>query len=68
MLIFTYFSELLNERAFFGLFAQVWILPNIIAIAVLPSDASPWVKFAILTVLLSYPSREHDAALESLLY
>ncbi|KAI1380773.1 hypothetical protein F4677DRAFT_452504 [Hypoxylon crocopeplum] len=44
-----------NERTLLGLFAQVWILPNIIALAVLPSGISPWVKYAVVTVLLSYP-------------
>lgn len=58
MLVLTYFSEVLNERSFLGLLAQIWVLPNIIALTVLPSDASPWVKFAVVTVFLSYPSRK----------
>ncbi|ETN39112.1 uncharacterized protein HMPREF1541_05334 [Cyphellophora europaea CBS 101466] len=55
MLTLTYFSEIWNERSLLGLFAQVWILPNIIALTVIPSAASPWVKFAVVTILLSYP-------------
>ncbi|KAH6891440.1 major facilitator superfamily domain-containing protein [Thelonectria olida] len=56
MLVFTYFSEIWNERAFMGAFAQLWILPTLIALTVLPEGASSWAKFAVLTVLLSYPS------------
>ncbi|KAI5861286.1 MFS general substrate transporter [Durotheca rogersii] len=55
MMIATFFSEVWNERSLIGAFAQLWILPNIIALAVLPSDASQWVKYAVLIVLLSYP-------------
>lgn len=55
MLILTYLSEVWNERSLLGMFSQVWILPNIIALAVLPSGISPWVKYAVVTVLLSYP-------------
>lgn len=56
MLIFTYFSEIWNERAGLGALSQIWILPNVIALAVLPTGASAWGKFAVLTTLLSYPS------------
>ncbi|KAI2605940.1 MFS general substrate transporter [Hypoxylon fragiforme] len=55
MLTLTYLSEVWNERSLMGLFAQVWMLPNLIALVVLPSVASPWVKYAVLTVLLGYP-------------
>lgn len=56
MLVMTYFSDIWNERALLGLFGQAWILPNLIALLVLPASASPWARYAILTVLLSYPS------------
>ncbi|KAI0006271.1 MFS general substrate transporter [Xylariaceae sp. FL0662B] len=55
MLILTFLSEVLNERSLLGAFAQVWVLPNIIALAILPSSTPAWVKFAVVTVLLSYP-------------
>lgn len=58
MLIFTYFSEIWNQRSYLGLLAQFWIFPNIIALAVLPKEASSWVRYAVVTVLLSWPSRE----------
>lgn len=56
MLIITFFSEYYNERAGVGALAQLWVLPNVIAMATLPSTTNPWAKYAALTVLLSYPS------------
>ncbi|KAF4551895.1 MFS-type transporter-like protein 60 [Elsinoe fawcettii] len=56
MLIMTYISEVVDQRAIFGIFTQAWIMPNLTALAVLPSSRSPWAEFAVVTVLLSYPS------------
>ncbi|KIV97299.1 hypothetical protein, variant 1 [Exophiala mesophila] len=56
LLILTYASESFNQRALMGAIGQLWILPNIIAIAVLPDNASQWARYAVLTVLLSWPS------------
>ncbi|KAI1650287.1 MFS general substrate transporter [Daldinia loculata] len=55
MLTLTYLSEVWNERSFMGMLAQIWILPNIIALAVIPSNTSPWARYAIVIILLSYP-------------
>ena len=57
MCIMTYLSTKWNERSFFGVFTQLWYLPNLIALSLLSSSSSPWVQFAVVTVLLSYPSR-----------
>ncbi|KAK5655594.1 hypothetical protein OQA88_5525 [Cercophora sp. LCS_1] len=56
MLLLTYYSEILNERVYWGIFGQVWLLPTIISLLVLPDTVKPWAKYAVLTVLLSYPS------------
>ncbi|CRK15452.1 putative transporter like protein [Verticillium longisporum] len=56
MLLLTYYSEIFNERTFFGILAQVWLLPCLIALRTLKDDTSPWARFAVLTVLLSYPT------------
>ncbi|RVX69786.1 hypothetical protein B0A52_06431 [Exophiala mesophila] len=56
MLLITYFSEIWNQRSYLGAAAQLWIFPCILALAVLPDATGSWVKFAVLTVLLSYPS------------
>lgn len=56
MLIFTWLSERINHRALLGLGVQAWLLPCVIALAVLPSGASRWSSFALVTVLLAYPT------------
>jgi hypothetical protein len=56
LLAMTYLSERVDQRAFFGAFTQLWFLPNLIALAVLPTATSRWARFALVTVLLSYPS------------
>lgn len=56
MLLLTYISEKINQRAFSGLVAQIWFLPCLIALAVLPADTNRWGSYALVIVLLSYPS------------
>ena len=56
MLVSTYISEKINQRALHGLIAQFWFLPCVIALALLPSGASRWASYAVVTVLLSYPN------------
>jgi hypothetical protein len=57
MLILTYISVKWNQRAFLGLFTQFWFLPCLIALAVLPEGTPRWGSYALVTVILSYPSR-----------
>ncbi|KAJ3536917.1 hypothetical protein NM208_g6518 [Fusarium decemcellulare] len=56
MLALTYLSEIWNDRSLMGAFAQVWLLPTLIALLTLPDSVPSWAKFAVLTILLSYPS------------
>ncbi|KAF1999209.1 MFS general substrate transporter [Amniculicola lignicola CBS 123094] len=56
MLIMTYISERINQRSYLGVFVQLWFLPCIIAMSVIPGDTSKWARFAVVTVLLSYPT------------
>ncbi|CAO1633445.1 unnamed protein product [Sympodiomycopsis kandeliae] len=56
MFLFTWMSVRLNTKSFLASCTQYWMFPNLIALATLPSGQSPWAKFAVLTVLLSFPS------------
>ena len=56
MLLLTYISERVNQRALPALFVQFWFLPCVVALSVLPSDTNRWAAYALVTVLLSYPS------------
>ncbi|SMR53101.1 unnamed protein product [Zymoseptoria tritici ST99CH_1E4] len=55
LLIISWISEKLNERAFTASMANIWILPWLAALVALGSSASDWVRYALLTGLLSYP-------------
>jgi hypothetical protein len=60
----TWLSEIWDQRAYFGMVTQLWILPCVIALATLPagsfsseaSGGNVWNTFAVTTVLLSFPS------------
>ena len=56
MLIMTYISERINQRSYLGIFVQLWFLPCVIAMSTLPATVSKWSRFALVTVLLSYPT------------
>lgn len=56
MLIMTYISEKINQRAYLGIFVQLWFLPCVIAMSVIDASVSKWSRFALVTVLLSYPT------------
>ncbi|RVD87829.1 uncharacterized protein DFL_002037 [Arthrobotrys flagrans] len=55
LLFWTWFSEKINMRIIVPLIAQFWAIPIVIALAVLPGTASPWVKFALATLLVGHP-------------
>lgn len=60
----TWLSEIWDQRAYFGMVTQLWILPCVIALATLPAGSftsrvpggNVWNTFAVTTVLLSFPS------------
>lgn len=57
MMLMTYVSEKINQRAYMGVFTQCWFLPCLIALLVLPlSTENPWVTYGILVTLLSHPT------------
>lgn len=55
LLIISWVSERVKERALISSIANTWILPWLIALVALPATASPWFRYAMLTGLLSYP-------------
>lgn len=46
----------INQRAYVGLFTQLWFFPCVIALAIIPTTTNRWTMFALITVLLSYPT------------
>ncbi|KAI1467134.1 MFS general substrate transporter [Daldinia caldariorum] len=55
LLIVTWISRRVNERSIISSSSNIWIFPWILALVLLPASASPWVRYALLTGLLSYP-------------
>lgn len=55
LLVVTWVSEKYKERSIISSFSNIWIFPWLIALVTLPATASPWVRYALLTGLLSYP-------------
>lgn len=55
LLVISYLSERFDERTFVASISNWWFLPFFISLVALGSRASEWVRYALLTGLLSYP-------------
>lgn len=55
LLIITWLSERFKERAILSSMSNIWIFPWLVALVALPASISPWVRYALITGLLSYP-------------
>jgi hypothetical protein len=55
LLIISWVSERIKERAIISSLANIWIFPWLVALVALPASVSPWIRYAMLTGLLSYP-------------
>lgn len=55
LLFWTWLSERWNERFLTALASQIWSLPLLIALAVLPKTTGPWVKWALSCLLVGHP-------------
>lgn len=57
LLFWTWLSEKINQRFLVGLVSQVWVIPLLIALEVLPATFphANWVRFAISSLVVGYP-------------
>lgn len=55
LLFWTWVSERWNQRMWTVLVSQIWCLPIVIALEVLPDGASPWAWYACAALLIGYP-------------
>lgn len=55
LLFWTWLSEKVNQRFLVGLVSQVWALPLLIALELIPADASHWAKWAVSALLVGHP-------------
>ncbi|KAK0609606.1 major facilitator superfamily domain-containing protein [Bombardia bombarda] len=54
LLIITWVSKKVGERSIMSSISNLWIFPWLVALVTLPAS-SPWVRYALLTGILSYP-------------
>jgi hypothetical protein len=55
LLIVTWLSRKFKERSIISSLSNIWIFPWLVALVVLPGKANPWIRYALLSGLLSYP-------------
>ncbi|KAH8726161.1 major facilitator superfamily domain-containing protein [Phaeosphaeriaceae sp. PMI808] len=55
LLVLTWLSEKYKERAMFSSLSNIWIFPWLIALVTIPAKTNAWVRYALLSGLLSYP-------------
>lgn len=55
LLVLTWLSEKLNERFVLASFSQVWCLPLLIALELLPRTRNHWVTWALSMLLYAEP-------------
>jgi hypothetical protein len=57
LLFWTWASEKMNQRLLVGLISQIWALPLLISLVVLPQHFtnSNWVKWVLSTLIIGYP-------------
>jgi len=55
LLVLTWLSEKLNERFLLASISQIWVLPLLIALEVLPATRSHWVTWVLSILLFAQP-------------
>lgn len=56
LLFWTHLSERLNSRLLISLISQIWALPLVIALFLLPATGvTPWSRWAIATLMVGHP-------------
>ncbi|TCD62156.1 hypothetical protein EIP91_007284 [Steccherinum ochraceum] len=55
LLVFCYLSEVIDSRVIATVLLQFWALPLLVALYKFNEHTSPWVYFAVDTILVGYP-------------
>lgn len=55
LLLWTWISERFNIRFMLGVAAEIWVLVLLIALEVLPAEASTWVRWVLVTLVIGMP-------------
>lgn len=61
MIALTYASEIVGELTLISMLGQVWALPFLVFLYVVDiNSVNKWVAWVVMTLLLAYPSGEHN--------
>lgn len=55
LLIFCYLTEIIDSRITLLIVYQFWALPLVIALYTFTEDTSPWIYFAVVTLIAGAP-------------
>lgn len=55
LLGWTWLSEKFNQRFIVALISQLWTLPLLIALALIPANTSAWAKWALAVLVVGHP-------------
>lgn len=55
LVVFTWFTEVVDNRSFTCMIYQVWCFPFHLALAVIPKDSSVWTRYALSALQQAYP-------------
>ncbi|KZT50289.1 putative transporter [Calocera cornea HHB12733] len=55
LLLVTQLSRRVNERSLVGAIGNLWTIPLLVALILMPDTANPWSRYTVLTLLLGYP-------------
>lgn len=55
VIFFPWLTEKLNERFLLATISQIWVLPCLIALEVLPKSRSPWATYALSVMIFAEP-------------
>ncbi|KAI0778763.1 MFS general substrate transporter [Trametes elegans] len=55
LLVFCYLSEIVDSRVIVTVLLQFWALPLLVALYTFTSTTSPWIYFAVVTLVAGFP-------------
>lgn len=68
LILWTWVSEKINNRFLIVLFCQIYMLPLLVALEVLPASSNPWVQYTLSILMVGYPYIHAIIGLCSLLH
>ncbi|RPD57142.1 MFS general substrate transporter [Lentinus tigrinus ALCF2SS1-6] len=55
LIVFCYLSEIINSRVVATVLLQFWTLPLLVALYTFTAQTSPWIYFAVVTLIAGFP-------------